>query len=442
MMGLLGKLRAQEYKNGIGVHFAGIDFYGPQTGHYMLHDKLNKSESKMQKKFYWDPAIRISYWHAFNSHFDLNAGLNISALHYPLADKDSAYILAKEGMNALKNDFVYMSADVKANYTILPRSSSLLAPYITAGLSMAFSQTRRGMDIPAGIGVNINVGKGIYLNLESIYGIAVSKFNQPHLMHSFGLVYWWKSEKAPKKDVVITPTPVMVKDTDNDGIPDSEDVCPTMPGKKDMKGCPDRDNDGIADADDRCPDIKGKKEFAGCPDTDNDGIEDNQDNCPAVAGVEKYKGCPVPDTDQDGFNDEVDKCPEVASAVNNGCPEIKQEVKKNLELAAQGIFFETGSAVISKRSFVNLNKIVDILKSDATYRIDIEGHTDNVGKPESNMILSQKRADACRKYIADHGIPVERITSAGFGDTKPIGDNSTEIGRSQNRRTDFNIRNY
>ena len=111
-------------------------------------------------------------------------------------------------------------------------------------------------------------------------------------------------------------------------------------------------------------------------------------------------------------------------------------------MAAQGINFETGSANIKKASLANLDKIVDILKSEPTYLVDIEGHTDNVGNSEKNLELSQKRADACKKYLIEKGIQESRINSTGFGDMKPIGDNKTSQGRALNRRTEFNIRNY
>lgn len=432
----------QDYRNGIGVHFAGIDFYGPQTGNYFLQDKLNPSTLKTQKKLFWDPSIRASYWHSFNAHFDLNAGLNVSALHYPASEKDSTFIKARQGNVSLRNDVAFAFMDVKVNYNILPKFSYICSPYITAGLSGSIREAQKGFDIPAGLGANIYLGRGVFINLESNYFVALSSHNQNHFVHSLGMVYWWKTTKKVKAPEVKLPAPPVVKDTDNDGIPDTEDACPTMPGKKDMKGCPDRDNDAIADTEDLCPDTKGLKQFNGCPDSDGDGIQDNKDRCPNVAGLAKYDGCPIPDTDGDGFNDEVDKCPTIASIMNNGCPEIKQEDKQKIEMAAAGIYFESGSAVIKKESFANLDKIVAILKTEPSYLVDIEGHTDNVGKSEKNLELSQKRADACKKYLLDQGIDESRTTSVGFGDMKPIGDNSTAAGRAKNRRTEFNIRNY
>jgi outer membrane protein OmpA-like peptidoglycan-associated protein len=79
------------------------------------------------------------------------------------------------------------------------------------------------------------------------------------------------------------------------------------------------------------------------------------------------------------------------------------------------------------------------MKLKPTLIIEIGGHTDNVGTPESNIKLSQERANAVRNYIINKGIAANRITAKGYGDTMPVADNSTEEGRSKNRRTEVSI---
>ncbi len=117
-------------------------------------------------------------------------------------------------------------------------------------------------------------------------------------------------------------------DRDKDGIPDSQDKCPDLPGVASAKGCPDRDGDTVPDALDRCPDTPGKPELDGCPDRDGDGIADAQDACPDVPGVKsddpKKNGCPA-DRDGDGIGDAQDACPDVPGVKSddpkkNGCP--------------------------------------------------------------------------------------------------------------------------
>ncbi len=72
-------------------------------------------------------------------------------------------------------------------------------------------------------------------------------------------------------------------------------------------------------------------------------------------------------------------------------------------------------------------------------QLRIEGHTDNVGTPEDNLNLSGARALTIKKWLIDHGVAKERLLAVGFGDTRPIADNSTEEGRAQNRRTEFKL---
>ncbi len=130
-------------------------------------------------------------------------------------------------------------------------------------------------------------------------------------------------------------------DNDKDGIPDKTDKCPNQPetinGYKDTDGCPDEvkdsDGDGIPDMDDKCPDKAGTvrtKEFYGCADTDEDGVADPIDKCPTekedTDGFEDTDGCPDPDNDKDGIPDTLDECSEQPETMNgykdeDGCPD-------------------------------------------------------------------------------------------------------------------------
>jgi outer membrane protein OmpA-like peptidoglycan-associated protein len=227
-------------------------------------------------------------------------------------------------------------------------------------------------------------------------------------------------------------------DADKDGIADKDDACPQEAGTTAMKGCADTDNDGIANKDDKCPTVAGKSQFAGCPDTDNDGIQDSDDKCPTVAGLTSLQGCP--DADGDGVTDADDKCPTVSGpASNNGCPVIKQEDVKRLEAIAKRINFATGSDVLTQASLADLNQLADILKREALYKVEIDGHTDNVGNAAANKTLSQKRANAVKAYLVKKGVAADRLTAIGYGAEKPIADNKTPQGRTQNRRVELKL---
>lgn len=234
-------------------------------------------------------------------------------------------------------------------------------------------------------------------------------------------------------------------DTDGDGIPDADDACPTQKGPVETKGCPDTDGDGIPDKDDLCPTEKGPASAMGCPDRDGDGIPDKDDACPDDKGPAKYKGCP--DTDGDGILDKDDKCPNVfGTAANHGCPEPaldvneKQAVQQKLSFAAKNIFFETGSDVLKKGSFTDLDSVAAILNRYDFLKVSIEGHTDNVGPEKENVELSNQRAGAVVKYLIARGVLPTRLTALGYGPYKPVADNKTADGRAKNRRVEINIK--
>ena len=170
-------------------------------------------------------------------------------------------------------------------------------------------------------------------------------------------------------------------------------------------------------------------------DTDGDGVKDKDDKCPNVAGT--ANGCP--DTDGDGVADIDDKCPNIAGT-ENGCPKQYFEHVSVMQKAQRGLFFNTGSAVIKDESFVVLDRIVKLLNVNKKLKLDISGHTDNTGSENLNLELSKERAASAAKYIIGKGIDASRLTSNGFGDAKPVADNSTEEGRTKNRRVEFRIK--
>jgi outer membrane protein OmpA-like peptidoglycan-associated protein len=233
-------------------------------------------------------------------------------------------------------------------------------------------------------------------------------------------------------------------DSDFDGIYDSMDKCVNVPGPKENFGCPwgDRDNDGIKDNHDRCPDVAGPVKFYGCPDTDGDGLPDSEDDCPKQAGPMENRGCPeVRDRDGDGLEDLLDDCPDKPGPKSNkGCPELSATDKAKVKEAFQNLLFETGKAIIKTSSYKSLNKLAEVLRDNPDANLSLKGHTDNVGDDDSNMTLSQNRANAVKDYLIQQGIDGSRITAEGFGETKPVADNNTPAGRTKNRRVEMDIK--
>jgi outer membrane protein OmpA-like peptidoglycan-associated protein len=106
-------------------------------------------------------------------------------------------------------------------------------------------------------------------------------------------------------------------------------------------------------------------------------------------------------------------------------------------VATQGIYFDTGSDVIRGESTPTLKEITAMLTEHADLKLTIEGHTDNVGDAAANKALSEKRAAAVKAYLVAAGVAADRLSTAGFGDTKPAAPNTTAEGRRQNRRVEL-----
>jgi outer membrane protein OmpA-like peptidoglycan-associated protein/opacity protein-like surface antigen len=290
---------------------------------------------------------------------------------------------------------------------------------------------------------------------------------------------------SPKKEV--PPPPPVDPDPDKDGVLDPNDACPTENGGSNPDGCPtrDKDSDGIVDKDDKCIDqaetvnkwddqdgcpdtvpdsdtdgfddltdkckdqAEDKDAFQdddGCPDPDNDGdgVLDAKDKCPATTGPVENNGCPDTDGDGDGIVDRLDNCPEEkGTEANRGCKNKQLVVitKNQLQILDQ-VKFVTGSAKLSPASNKLLDNVARVLLAHLEiWKVRVEGHTDNVGNSEKNMKLSQDRAQSVVAYLVKKGVAPERLEAQGFGDTKPIEDNTTAKGRTQNRRVEFNIVN-
>ena len=198
------------------------------------------------------------------------------------------------------------------------REENILIPYATAGVSVeveAFEKTN--FHVPLGVGFNIRLGRYAYINYQTEFRISLDG-DRDNLHHGIGIGFMiGKLGDDETMEEVILPG-LAKPDTDKDGVPDNQDICPEVAGLEAFNGCPDTDLDGIEDAMDQCPNDAGPPDTQGCPDTDGDGLSDDKDQCPKVAGT--IQGCP--DTDDDGIIDVEDKCPELAGPrESSGCPE-------------------------------------------------------------------------------------------------------------------------
>lgn len=200
-------------------------------------------------------------------------------------------------------------------------------------------------------------------------------------------------------------------DSDGDGIPNSQDLCPdTQSGMKvDRNGCADADGDGVPDSADRCP---------GTP----EGISVDEEGCP-------------PDSDGDGVADYNDECPDTLPGVQvgeNGCATCGQ-----LLASVENITFAFNSAKILPDATGVLNNVASTLESSGV-NVRIVGHTDNIGSDDYNLKLSKARAQAVSEYLVSRGVLSGSISAVtGEGEGSPIATNDTQEGREKNRRVEI-----
>ncbi|HXB42151.1 MAG TPA: OmpA family protein [Bacteroidia bacterium] len=116
-----------------------------------------------------------------------------------------------------------------------------------------------------------------------------------------------------------------------------------------------------------------------------------------------------------------------------------EKVETGKSFVINNILYATGAAELYPESFVTLDEFAEYLKENPSFKVEIQGHTDNVGKEADNIMLSQKRADNVKKYLETKGIRANRVTAKGYGAGKPIASNATVDGKAKNRRTEFLI---
>lgn len=114
-------------------------------------------------------------------------------------------------------------------------------------------------------------------------------------------------------------------------------------------------------------------------------------------------------------------------------------VKKDETVVLNNLFFDTGLATLRPESTLEIQRLVEFLRSNINMHIELSGHTDNVGSDSDNLKLSQERVNAVRDALVQQGIVASRLKAVGYGETKPKASNSTEGGKQQNRRVEFKI---
>jgi OOP family OmpA-OmpF porin len=398
-------------------------------------------------------------------------------------------------------DYERLTAGVTGVFHLLrgPNVESLggLRPYLLASANLHridfLGDSSNGYGFQAGAGVSYPLSRLFEFVAEGRYGLdEVSDVPVSPGVTRDETFYTWTATAGIRMKLGSFPP-----DSDGDGVPDHLDECPGTPRgvTVDRRGCPiDSDGDGVPDHLDRCP---GTPEGApvdehGCPlDSDGDGVPDYLDECPGTpAGVRvDARGCPWKDSDGDGVPDHLDRCPNTPPGVpvdefgcpldsdGDGIPDYLDECPFSPPGAAvlpggcalvgdrriarpgeqadadgfatgdrarqfilDGVTFEFDSAQLTAEAREILNRVAETLKAYPGIKVDVEGHTDNIGSAAYNLGLSERRALSVRTYLISRGIPGDQMRPVGYGLSVPIDSNDTESGRANNRRVEFSVR--
>ena len=233
-------------------------------------------------------------------------------------------------------------------------------------------------------------------------------------------------------------------DEDADGVLDKDDDCPNEAGVAKNNGCPfpDTDGDGVLDKDDKCPDEKGTIANKGCPEPPNRAktiLEQKKKDY--LRNIKNTKKEPI-DTDGDGVLDIDDACPEkVGTAANNGCPKVTEETQAPLNDYAKVVLFESGKSTIRKESSSALTEILNILKAYPKTSFIVEGHAADGEANKNEQTLSEQRVKYVKDFLVSNGISPSRLSTIGYGNSKPIASNRTSDGRAMNRRVELILNN-
>jgi outer membrane protein OmpA-like peptidoglycan-associated protein len=324
------------------------------------------------------------------------------------------------------------------------RSKNAIVPYFGLGPSVQYTANKADFGLPAVAGLNFRVWEGGYVNIQSAYRSSISE-NRGQWQHGVGLVIPLGLKDGDDKKLAAPPRYIEPAKPQIDPAAEAAKIKMEAEArakaeaqtrmeaearaKAEMEAKAAAEMQAKADAQ-----AKIEAEARAKAEMEARAKADMQAKAEAEAAAKR-------DTDGDGISDASDRCPTVSgSTSNNGCPvEVSAETKRILETAVKNVQFETGKSVLLVASKAVLDQIVAIMVQNPSYRLNISGHTDNMGNEASNVKLSEARAKACGAYLISKGVSAALISTMGYGSKQPKADNSTKQGRDENRRVEFQI---
>jgi outer membrane protein OmpA-like peptidoglycan-associated protein len=298
-----------------------------------------------------------------------------------------------------------------------------------AGVGTTGSERIHRLVIGAGVGWNIPLGRALAMGPVVRYQQMIAVENEiadaRFLTAGINIEFPGRPEDPPPPP----PPPPPPVDTDRDGVMDPDDRCPAVPAGRHpdrvRRGCPenDRDGDDVPDVTDLCGDVPaGPQPDAarpGCP------VPPPPSPPPACPACPACEACPAPAAPAPAPT----PAPTAAPAPT---PTPAATIVRGRIVISDSIYFDTSRATIQSRSYPILDAVVQVLRDHPEVSgLRVEGHTDDQGRARRNLTLSQDRAAAVVTYLVSHGVAGSRLSSAGFGATRPAVPGRSEEARAQ-----------
>ncbi len=371
----------------------------------------------------WGVSFRLkNYDNLFNGSISPNLttlqGVDIGILKRlaPWADLHVPFTLGTaahydDSKNLIANTGVF---GVHALLNLQPVVQWTIVPFVFGGIGGQEIKSSWDLGIPFGGGLNVRLGENAALNISTGYRKSFTADRsswQNSVGLIFGLGYGGSMDKSTSMTPMVTPVDGMAAAK---ARADAEAAA--MKAKVEAEAA-------TAQAEAQAAAAKAKM--------DAEQAEANARMAEAEAR-ERATAKARADADAAAMKAKAD-----AAAQVQVIEAKKEEVRKVMNFAMQGVQFETGSVVLKAASFIHLDNVYRIMADNPTVNVAIGGHTDVTGSEAINQRLSVARAKVCHDYLLSKGISNARLTSTGYGSTQPKESNATEAGRKANRRVEF-----
>ncbi len=446
-----------EKKWALGTGASFIDYQAPQTGKFFQGSNF-------------DPGLHVSLHRYLTGAFNMSTHITLAqGIRFPGQD----WTVTRPNLVDMSYLFTF-----KFNNGAFARESAFFAPYLHFGIGGSYVPGHPDLYVPLGGGLQFRLSPKVALRTQVTVKRSLNKDHQ-HVAHALSFVYNLAKDKPEvEKPAPRTPAPepllasLVPKDADDDGIIDERDECPYEAGLITYHGCPNVDALNFAKIKDTPIAYEGDDPLAGLRPSDNQtnsfatvsdlSVLEQRDVSPSQQSTDldlttqrqEPTSPSTPAYNEPTFLDpiaskdikestEIDFS-ETNNAGNGSTFSSPNQEKHNQlidnQLAIDPVLFLHDSYVLTDEAKAVLDEVASMLHTHSEAQLVVKGHADALGTDQYNLVLSIMRAYHVKYYLVnERGISQHRITSNGFGEEAPLAGNTTDSGRQQNRRVDFEL---